>query len=68
VGQLSLAVQLNPNIEQAYFLLAKAYARLGEKDKSDAMVKRFEAVRAANRRNSAKLPEGQRGDVQATKQ
>jgi predicted Zn-dependent protease len=49
VGHLSTAIQYNPHSEQAYFLLARAYRELGEKDKSDDMVKRLVAVRKENR-------------------
>jgi predicted Zn-dependent protease len=52
VTQLNLAIQDNPRIEQAYFLLARAYAGLGQKDQADAMVKRYTELRAANRRTS----------------
>jgi protein O-GlcNAc transferase len=52
VEQLNLAVQNNPSSEQAYYLLAKAYAQLGEKDKSDAMAKRLIEVRNANWQSS----------------
>jgi predicted Zn-dependent protease len=49
VSHLLAAVEYNPRAEQGYFLLAKAYASLGEKDKSDEMVKRLVAVRKQNR-------------------
>lgn len=49
VSHLSAAIQYNPRSEEAYFLLARAYAGLGEKDKSDEMVKRLVAVRKENR-------------------
>lgn len=49
VGHLLSAIQYNPRFESAYFLLARAYAALGEKDKSDQMVKRLQAVREENR-------------------
>jgi predicted Zn-dependent protease len=49
VGHLLSAIQYNPRFENAYFLLARAYAALGEKDKSDQMIKRLQAVRAENR-------------------
>lgn len=65
VTQLNLAVQYNPQTEQAYYLLARAYADLGEKEKSDAMVKRFTEVRAANRRSSTDTHAGQLGAGQA---
>jgi tetratricopeptide (TPR) repeat protein len=49
VNHLAAAIQYNPRSEKAYFLLAKAYAELGEKDKSNQMVKRLLAVRKENR-------------------
>jgi tetratricopeptide (TPR) repeat protein len=52
VSHLSSAIQYNPRSEEAYFLLAKAYAGLGEKDKSDEMVKRLVTVRKENRPSS----------------
>jgi tetratricopeptide (TPR) repeat protein len=52
VTHLLSAIQSNPRSEEAYFLLARAYAALGERDKSDAMVKRLEAVREQNRPNN----------------
>ena len=59
--QLTLAIQYNPHIEQAYYLLARAYAGLGQKDKADATVKRYTQVRAANRSSSADKGPGQLG-------
>lgn len=52
VAQLNEAIEDNPSTEQAYFLLAKAYAQLGDKDKSDEMAKRLVEVRNANARAS----------------
>ena len=49
VSHLLLAIQYNPRAEEAYFLLARAYAKLGEKDKADEIVKRLQAVRNENR-------------------
>jgi tetratricopeptide (TPR) repeat protein len=49
VTHLLLAIQYNPRSEEAYFLLARSYAALGEKEKSEEMVKRLKAVRAENR-------------------
>ena len=48
VTQLNLAVDDNPTLEQPYNLLARAYDRLGDADKAQAMAKRLLAVRAAN--------------------
>jgi len=66
VTQLNLAIQDNPQIEQAYFLLARAYAGLGQKEEADAMVKRYTQLRAANRRTSVDKRPGQLGADQAT--
>jgi tetratricopeptide (TPR) repeat protein len=52
VSHLTAAIQYNPSSEEAYYLLVRAYAGLGEKDKSNAMVKRLMAVRKANRPNA----------------
>jgi tetratricopeptide (TPR) repeat protein len=52
VTQLNLAVEDNPGSEQAYFLLAKAYAQLGDKEKSEEMAKRLVSVRNANWKSS----------------
>lgn len=54
VSHLSAAIQYNPRSEEAYFLLAKAYARLGEKNKSDEMVRQLVMVRKENRPSAAK--------------
>lgn len=48
VDHLTIATQANPRFEEAYFLLARAYAQLGERDKSNEMVKRFLAVKKEN--------------------
>lgn len=48
VGHLTTAIQDNPRSEKAYYLLAQAYAQLGEKDKSDQMVKRLLVVQKEN--------------------
>jgi predicted Zn-dependent protease len=52
VTQLNVAVEDNPSSEQAYFLLAKAYAQLGDKQKSEEMAKRLVSVRNANWKSS----------------
>jgi tetratricopeptide (TPR) repeat protein len=49
VTHLLIAIQSNPRSEKAYFLLARAYAALGEREKSQEMVKRLQAVREENR-------------------
>jgi len=48
-SHLEAAIEYNPKAEEAYYLLARAYAGLGEKDKSDEMVKRLVTVRKSNR-------------------
>ncbi len=53
VAQLNLAVEDNASSEQAYYLLARAYNRLGDKDKADAMAKRLASVRRENHRASS---------------
>jgi tetratricopeptide (TPR) repeat protein len=52
VTQLNLAVEDNPGSEQAYFLLAKAYAQMGDKQKSGEMAKRLVSARNANWKSS----------------
>jgi tetratricopeptide (TPR) repeat protein len=52
VTQLNLAIEDNPSSEQAYFLLAKAYAQLGDTEKSEEMAKRLVSVRNANWKTS----------------
>lgn len=53
-NHLKLAVQYNPNSEEAYFLLVRVYAMLGQKSQAQEMVKRLIAVRKANRRGQVK--------------
>ena len=55
VVQLKLAIEQNPSSEQAYYLLSRAYDRLGETEKSTATAKLLASVRRANhRRGEAK--------------
>jgi tetratricopeptide (TPR) repeat protein len=49
VTHLEVAVQSNPRSEEGYFLLVKAYAGLGEKEKSAERVRQLTAVRKENR-------------------
>lgn len=49
VAHLTQAVEYNPNSEEAYYLLSRAYAKLGDKEKSEEAVRRLVAVRKANR-------------------
>ena len=60
VVQLNLAIQDNPKSEQAYYLLARAYDRLGESDKSTEMAKRLASVRSANQ-HGGEDKEGRQG-------
>ena len=53
VAPLSVAVDDNPHSEQAYFLLAKAYAQLGDKQKSEEMAHQLVLVKNANAKGSA---------------
>ena len=61
VSHLIAAIQYNPNSEEACYLLVRAYADLGEKDKSNAMVKRLIALRKANRPGTEKSAENKDG-------
>lgn len=51
VVHLKAAIEQNPNAEQAYYLLAKVYDRLGESEKSAALAKLLASVRRANHRH-----------------
>jgi tetratricopeptide (TPR) repeat protein len=68
VVELNLAIQDNPNAEQGYFLLAKAYAQLGDKEKSDEMQKRLVAVRNANWKSSGNQNKSESTAVPAASQ
>ncbi len=50
VVQLKLAIEQNPKSEQAYYLLARAYDRLGQTAESTATAKLLAGVRSANHR------------------
>ena len=52
VTQLNLALANNPALEQPYNLLAKAYLRLGDVDKANAMTKQLSALRAESRQKT----------------
>ncbi|AXC15785.1 TPR repeat:Sel1-like repeat:Sel1-like repeat [Acidisarcina polymorpha] len=54
VAQLNLAVDDNASSEQAYYLLSRAYSRLGDKENADAMAKRLTAIRKNNHRGSTR--------------
>jgi tetratricopeptide (TPR) repeat protein len=64
VTQLNLAIEGNPSSEQAYFLLAKAYAQLGDSQKSEEMAKRLVSVRNANWKSSGHKDEDNQAAVQ----
>lgn len=59
IPHLTQAVAANPKSEEGYYLLARAYAKLGEREKSNEVVKRLMAIRKSNRpgKNSAPPPE-----------
>lgn len=59
VPHLNVAVESNPRSEKAYFLLARAYAQMGEKEKSNQMVKQLLAVKKENRAGTAAKDEDQ---------
>ena len=65
IANLNLAIQYNPQLEQAYYLLARAYARSGQKDKADETVERYKALRTANRRGAVDAHPSQIGDAPA---
>ncbi len=48
VVQLKMAIAQNPRSEQAYYLLSRAYDRLGDTEKSTATAKQLASVRNAN--------------------
>ena len=49
-AELKMSIDDNPAAEQAYYLLAKVYDRLGDTADSDAMTKQLAEVKAANHR------------------
>lgn len=48
VDHLTAAIQYNPRSEKAYYLLARAYAQMGEHDRSEEIVRRLMTVRKEN--------------------
>lgn len=52
VSQLNSAIEDNAALEQPYYLLAKAYDRLGDAEKSIATAKRLTIVRKTNHREA----------------
>jgi len=61
IDKLHLAIQSNPQTEQAYYLLSRAYASLGDHDKSVEMAKLYTKTRDANRKSSVDTHPGQLG-------
>jgi tetratricopeptide (TPR) repeat protein len=61
VEHLNVAVESNPRSEKAYFLLARAYGQMGEKEKSNQMVKQLLAVKKENQTGTAAENEDQPG-------
>jgi protein O-GlcNAc transferase len=61
VKQLKLAIEYNPQNEEAYYLLARAYAGMGEKEKSQTMVQQYKKIRAANQHSTTDTHAGQIG-------
>jgi tetratricopeptide (TPR) repeat protein len=61
VTELNLAIENNPKLEQAYYLLARAYAESGRKDDANAIVKRYTALRNSNRPTTVDKVPGQLG-------
>jgi Flp pilus assembly protein TadD len=56
VAELNSAIESNSTLEQPYNLLARAYERLGETEKADAMAKRLVAIRAE--KHKGEQPQG----------
>jgi predicted Zn-dependent protease len=52
VPYLNAAIQDNPAYETPYYLLARAYARMGQKEESEAVLRRFLAVKQANKKRA----------------
>ena len=55
IEPLHKAIQYGPTQESPYYLLTRVYARLGEKQQSDAMLQRYQEVKAANHKRPAKV-------------
>lgn len=61
VDELTRAIRDNPQTEQAYLMLARAYKELGDDAKSEAMVTKYRTIRATNRRTTSDKSPGQMG-------
>ena len=66
VAQLTTAIEQNPRSEQAYYLLARVYDRLGDADKSTATAKLLASVRSANHGHSPSERTPNEGRAQGT--
>jgi tetratricopeptide (TPR) repeat protein len=60
---LQKAIEYSPSVESSYYLLMRAYSRLGNKKKSDEILKAYLEVKAANRRRPAELNAEEQGRV-----
>ncbi len=60
VNRLTVAIQDNPRSEQGYFLLARAYAQLGDQQKREEMGKQLILVRNSNAQGSGNMDHRQR--------
>jgi tetratricopeptide (TPR) repeat protein len=58
VDNLTRAIQYNPALPQSYYLLIQAYARLGEKDKSHAVLDQWTAYKKSHRLRPASPDRG----------
>ena len=61
VDELNRAIQDNPQTEQAYLMLARAYKELGDDARSEAMVAKYKTIRTSNRRSTSDKAPGQMG-------
>lgn len=52
---LSRAIQYNPSLQESYYLLVQAYARLGQKEKSRAVLSQWNAYKASHKLKAAAL-------------
>lgn len=55
VDPLEKAIDRNPSLESSYYFLMRAYSRLGDKKKSDEVLKVYLTVKASNRKRPAEL-------------
>ena len=55
---LSRAIEYNPSLQESYFLLVQVYARMGERDKSHAVMDQWNAYKNSHRLQPAAPPQG----------